>query len=75
MVDAPKELKLFESFLSQDSLSEIKSEHQSLLTTYHEDVSGLTITDDELDCLVRTYSDDNHKEQDCLTGNLPDDDE
>lgn len=46
--EASEDLKLFQS-LSDDSLSEMRTEHMALICTYHEDISRLTLTDEELD--------------------------
>ena len=37
-----------------------------------EDISGLAITDGEMDCLVERFSNEDHDGLDHLTGKLPD---
>ena len=49
---APEDLKLFESFLLVHSLTEMRTEYMALIRIYHEDISGLTLTDEELDRLM-----------------------
>ena len=46
------ELNLFESFLLNDDLTAMRAKYRAVAHTYHEDVTGLTLTDEELDCLV-----------------------
>jgi len=48
-VISSEDLKLFQSFLLDDSLSEMRTEYMALIRTYHEDISRLTFTDEELD--------------------------
>lgn len=52
LTTAVKDLELFESFLSDDTPHEIRTESQRLLDTYHEDISVLSVTDHDLDCLM-----------------------
>lgn len=66
-----EQLDHVESFLSEDSLLEIRTNHTSLLSSYQEDISGLAITDGEMDCLVERLPDENYDGLDCLRENLP----
>ena len=66
------QLEFVESFLSEDSLSQIRANHTSLLCAYQEDISGLAITDGEMDRLVERFSNEDHDGLDHLTGKLPD---
>lgn len=52
LTTAVKDLELFESFLSDDTPHEIRTESQRLLDTYHEDISVLSVTDHGLNCLM-----------------------
>jgi len=52
LMTAVKDLELFESFLSDETPDEIRTECDRLLGTYNEDISVLSVTDHGLDCLM-----------------------
>jgi len=66
------QLEFVESFLLEDSLSEIRADHTSLLCAYQEDISGLAITNGEMDRLIERFSNKDHDGLDHLTGKLLD---